>query len=202
MKCFKCSKAWACSQRLSGEKQNQQARRITLSEGNSELQDPWLLMLSAGTRQQHRQVAISPGLCTVTMTSDKSLKIRGPTYKAGVIVEVFKVRVLLDHGTQVSLVSKELLPKIRERNGWTLEECHDRKCKLEGQSTGAGSYELGAIAVVRLQVMTMDSEKQHQVPCYVLESSKLIWNGELKNCAMLLGSNVLGDLGFCIIRND
>ena len=173
-----------------------------MSEGNSELQDPWLLMLSAGTRQQHQQVAVSSGLYTVTITSDKSLNTRGPTYKAGVIVEVVKVRALLDHGAQVSLVRKELLPKIKEKNGWTLEECHDRNCKLEGQPTGAGRYELGAIAVVRLQVMTMDGEKQHQVPCYVLESSKPIWNGELKNCAMLLGTNVPGDLSFCIISND
>ena len=72
------------------------------------------------------------------MTSDKSLNIRGPTNKAGVIVEGVKVRALLDHRAQVSLVSKELLPKIRERNKWTLEECHDRNCKLERQLTGAG----------------------------------------------------------------
>ena len=31
---------------------------------------------------------------------------------------------------------------------------------------------------------------------------KPIWNGELKNCAVLLGTNVLGDLGFYIINND
>ena len=136
------------------------------------------------------------------MTADESSTIRGSTYKAGVIVEGVKVRALLDHGAQVSLVRKELLPVIRERNGWTLEECHDRNCKLEGQPTGAGGYELGAIAVVRLQITTMDGEKQHQVPCYVLESSKPIWNGELKNCAMLLGTNVLSDLGFCIISSD
>ena len=55
---------------------------------------------------------------------------------------------------------------------------------------------------MRLQITTMDGEKQHQVPCYVLESSKPIWNGELKNCAMLLGTNVLSDLGFCIISSN
>ena len=60
---------------------------------------------------------------------------------------------------------------------------------------------------MRLQIMRNntkfpDGEKQHQVPCCVLESSKPIWNGELKNCAMLLGTNVLSDLGFCIISSD
>ena len=102
----------------------------------------------------------------------------------------------------MSLVCKELLPKIRERNGWTLEECHNRNCKLGGQLTGAGGHELGAIAVVRLQIMMTDCKKQHQVPCNVLESPKPIWNGELKNSGMLLGTNGLNDLGFCIISND
>ena len=55
---------------------------------------------------------------------------------------------------------------------------------------------------MRLQIMMTECEKQHQVPCYVLESSKPIWNGELKNYDMLLGTNVLSDLRFCIINND
>ena len=40
--------------------------------------------------------------------------------------------------------------------------------------------------------MMTDCEKQHQVPSYVLESFKPIWNGELKNC----------DLRFCVINSD
>ena len=101
----------------------------------------------------------------------------------------------------MSLVCKKLLPKLREKNRWTLDQCHDRNCKLEGQPSGAGRHKLGAIAVVRLQVTT-DREKHHQVACYVLESSKPIWNGELKNCAMVLGTNALEDLGFYIITNE
>ena len=69
-----------------------------------------------------------------------------------------------------------------------------------GQPTGAG-HKLGATAVVRLKVMTTDGEQLHQVPCYVLESTKPIWNGELKNCAMVLGINALEDLSICIISN-
>ena len=61
---------------------------------------------------------------------------------------------------------------------------------------------LGATAVVRLQIMTIDCEKQHPVTCCVLQSSKPIWNGELKNCDTLLRTNVLGDLGFCVISNN
>ena len=104
--------------------------------------------------------------------SHKSLVIRGQTYRAEVIVEGVRVRALLDHYAQVSLVHKELLSKIRERNGWTLEEYHNRNCKLEGQPTGVVEHELGAITVVRLQIITTECKKQHQVPYYVLESSK------------------------------
>ena len=75
---------------------------------------------------------------------------------------------------------------------------------MEDQPTGAGGHKLGAIAVVRLQVTTIDRDKHHLVACYVLESSKQIWNGELKNCAMhmVMGTNALEDLGFCIITNE
>ena len=37
------------------------------------------------------------------MLYDKPLAIRGPTYKAEVIVDGVRVRALLDHGAQVSL---------------------------------------------------------------------------------------------------
>ena len=203
VKCFKCSKLGHVAKDCSEKRQNQSTRRIALSEEKSESQDPWLLILLAGVEQQQQQQKIdSPWLCTVTMLSHKPLAIRGPTYKADVIVDGVRVRVLLDHGAQASLVRKELLPKIREKNRWTLEQCHDKNCELEGQSTGAGGHELGATAVVKLGVMTTDRERLHQVPCYVLESTKPIWNGELKNCAMVLGTNALEDLGFCIISND
>ena len=113
-----------------------------------------------------------------------------------------RVRALLDHGAQVSLVRKELLPKIREKNKWTLDQCHDRNCKLEGQPTGAGGHRLGATVVMRLHITSTDGEEQHQVPCYVLESLKPIWSGELKNCAMVLGINALEDLGLYIVTNQ
>ena len=202
IKCFKCSKRGHlvkdCPER---KKQNQSARRIELPEENNGSQDPWLLMLTTETMHKYQLDTVDPCLCTLTMSSDKPLAIKGPTYKAEVNVDGVRVRVLLDHGAQVSLVRKELLPKIREKNGWTLDQCHDRNCKLEGQPTGAGGHKLGATAVVRLQITSTDSEEPHQVPCYVLESSKPIWNGELKNCAMVLGTNALEDLGFCIVTN-
>lgn len=107
-------------------------RRIVLSDETDGSQDLWLLMLTTEMRHKHPLDTVDPCLCTMTMSSDKSLAIKGPTYKAEVNVDGVRVRVLLDHGAaQVSLVCKELLLKIREKNKWTLDQCHDRNCKVE-----------------------------------------------------------------------
>ena len=50
------------------------------------------------------------------------LPTRGPTYNVDVVVDSLKTRALLDHGAQVSIVRRELLPKIREAQGWTQEQ--------------------------------------------------------------------------------
>ena len=134
-----------------------------------------------------------------TLTSPKSCGMRGPSYKVDVFVDRVKVRALLDHGAQVSLVHGELLPKIQEKNNWTLEECHARICDLEGQSTGASWQTLGATSAVMLQVVSDVDSQPQQIPCYVLPSCKPIWSGEMNDCAMVLGTNALEDLGFYIV---
>ena len=49
--------------------------------------------------------------------------------------------------------------------------------------------------------MSTNGEEQHHIPCYVLESLKPIWGGELKNCAMVLETNGFEDLSFCYFTN-
>ena len=40
------------------------------------------------------------------------------------------------------------------------------------------------------------------VPCYILDSYKPIWQGELKDCGMIIGTNALEELGFSIVDSD
>ena len=72
-------------------------------------------------------------MCTVTSeTLDKpgtELGTKGLTYKVDVVIDGVKTRALLDHGAQVLLACRQLLPVIREKNSWTTEQCHTRNLK-------------------------------------------------------------------------
>jgi len=40
-----------------------------------------------------------------------------------------------------------------------------------------------------LKITIEGHAKTFQVPCYVLGSDKPLWNGELRDCAIVLGTN-------------
>ena len=128
--------------------------------------------------------------------------MRGPTYKVLVEVNGVKTHALLDQGAQVSLARKELLPLIKEKNKWSVNQCDTRNLKMSGQPIGAGGEALGAMAMVALDIVVEETKESRQVPCYVLESSKPIWSGELEDCAVVLGTNTLEGLGFNIVPQN
>ena len=41
-----------------------------------------------------------------------------------------------------------------------------------------------------------------EVPCYVIDSTKPIWQGEVKNCGMIMGTNALVAFQFCISHSN
>ena len=59
---------------------------------------------------------------------------------------------------------------------------------------------LGTVAIVLLncKVQVTVTDILREVPCYVLDSSKPLWTGEVSDCDIVLGTNVLGSLGFNI----
>ena len=152
-------------------------------ELSKESVDPWMRTVSAGTGSEI-EVAEVP--------------TRGPTYKVDIIVDSVKTRALLDHGAQVSIVRRELLPKVREAQGWTKEQYQTRNLKLDRQPIGANGTELGVVALVKLKVSVEGTDRTLQVPCYVLNSNRPLWNGELWNCGLVLGTNCLEKFGFLI----
>jgi len=107
------------------QKPKKQMHRITESEKSGEMLDPWFCS---------SQENDPPWMCM--LTAPKKFGMRGPSYKIEAFFDYVQVYTLLDHRAQVSLVCGELLPKIQARNNWTLEQCHVRNCKLEGQPTG------------------------------------------------------------------
>ena len=146
-----------------------------------------------------------PWMRTVIARKEKNKEtanFRGPSYKVNLVVEGVKTRGFLDHGAQVSLIRKELLPAIKEKQSWTHTECHERDLKMGQQPIGATGASLGAISVVRLQVMVDETGVTKEVPCFVLASEKPIWSGELHNCGVILGTNALVDLGFQVIHSN
>jgi len=109
------------------------------------------------------------------VTTEQTCTKRGPTYKVDLVIGGVKTRGFLDHGAQVSLVRKELLPAIREHNNWSLKESHTRNLEMGAQPVGATGIALGAIGLVSLPVEVEETGVRKEVPCHVLVSEKPIW---------------------------
>ena len=126
----------------------------------------------------------------------------GPTYKIEITVEGVHTRALLDHGAQVTIVRRQLLGKIRNEQGWSLETCHSKELPLKNQPIGATGAELGAIGTVKLQMEIAATQTTREISCFVLDSSKPLWQGELRDCGILLGTNALVDSGMEVTHAD
>ena len=70
---------------------------------------------------------------------------------------------------------------------------------LNTQPVGAEGSVLGAIP---LGVVIETTGKKLEVPCYVIDSTKPIWQGEIKNCGMIMGTNALVAFQFCISHSN
>ena len=150
--------------------------------------DPWIRVLTA-TKEDN-------------VADDKVIKLVGPTFKVDVEVEGVKTRALVDNGSQVTLVRGELLPKIREHNGWTLGQCHQKNRPMETQPIGASGQDLGASSVVAIETRIEQTGRKFVIPWFVMTSAKPIWQGNVKDCAMVLGTNALVEFGFQLVHTD
>ena len=118
----------------------------------SHLVEWWLKSLlrihQSSSLRKRREIVLRethPGMRNVSADKLKDVhNVRGPTYMVDIEVNGVKTRSFLDHGVQVTLVQKELLPVIGEKHGWPLEERHKRNLKMEPQPVGATGINLGS----------------------------------------------------------
>ena len=131
----------------------------------------------------------------VLTVSNKSAKLGqtnviGSVYKVDISIHGIPTRALIDSGSQVCIVRQQLLSIIKEKCNWKLSDCLTRNLPLNTQPVGAKGSVLGTTG------------KKLEVPCYVIDSTKPIWQGEVKNCGMIMGTNALVAFQFCISHSN
>ena len=130
-------------------------------------------------------------------TSEVSnLSLSGPVYKVDVTVDGVKTRALLDHGSQVTIVRRQLLPLIKEKREWSMDTCCSKLKPLKSLPTGASGQQLKAKGIVTMDILVESTGKTCNIPCYIIDSGEPLWSGALKDCAMLMGTNALVAHGF------
>ena len=117
VKCFGCRKKGHmvsnCPEKKKESTRMIQANIPTSTSNNTAMTtDPWIRVLSA--------------IDNSDANKDQGVPLVGPAYKVNVVIEGVKTRALIDNGSQVLLVRRELLPSIKEHNNWTLEQCHEK----------------------------------------------------------------------------
>ena len=193
VKCFGCHKKGHmvsnCPKKKKEPTRMIQANIPTSTSNNTAMTtDPWIRVLSA--------------IDNSDANKDQGVPLVGPAYKVNVVIEGVKTRALIDNGSQVSLVRRELLPSIKEHNNWTLEQCHEKDRPLKAQPVGASGHELGAESVVAVETTMEQTGQKVIIPCFVMTSAKPIWQGTVMDCAMVLGSNALAELGLQLVQAD
>ena len=190
VKCFKCHQLGHIAAKCPTSQPNKEpTRRITTTTGESE--DLWVRVGVVTTERNTASAQLSGDVGTT-----------GPTYKVDVTVEGLKTRALVDNGSQVSLIRTEMLPKLKELNNWTMEECNTRTHKMVSEPVGAGGQVLGARKIVVVSTMLEATAKTLCVPYYVLDSDKPLWQGAVKNCGLVLGTNAIPEFGIKMVHSN
>ena len=66
---------------------------------------------------------------------------------------------------------------------------------MEAQPVDASGLELGAELIEGFSTVVEQTGQRVVIPCFVLKSSKFIWQGMVHDCAMVLGTNAMEKCG-------
>ena len=83
-----------------------------------------------------------------------------------------------------------------------MEECKSKTSKVVSQPLGAGDTELGAKKVVLISLTLEATGKSLQIPCYVVDSTRPLWQGAVKNCGLVLGTNAIVGFGIQLVHEN
>ena len=120
--------------------------------------------------------------------------------KVNITIHSVPTRALMDSGSQVCIVRKQLLPIVKDKCNWSLSDCLVHNLPLNNQPVGAEGSVLGATALVNLEVVVESTGKSLKVPCYVINSTKPVWRGDANNCEMIMVSNAFVAFQFRILH--
>ena len=182
VKCFKCHKKGHLAKNCLQE--GNTTRVIVIEREAASDEECWIRVGVLTAKSGSEQTAISN---------------TGPTYKVDINVEGLKSRALVDNGSQISLVRTEMLPKLK-LNGWSMEDCKRKTSKIVSQPLGAGGSELGAKKVAVISVTLEATGKSLHIPCYVVDSARPLWQGTVKNCGLVLGTNAMIGFGMQLVH--
>ena len=77
-------------------------------------------------------------------------------------------RSLLDHGAQETLARQKFLSKVRQKLGWSKEQCHAHDLPLDVQPIGVSGRPLRATVLVSLIIEVEETgASELLIPCYV-----------------------------------
>ena len=88
------------------------------------------------------------------------------------------------------------------KNKWPVETCRSNKILLDNQPIATTRTEMGAIGAVKLNMEVVVTQANHEISCFVLDSSKPLWQGELQDCGVLLGTNALVKFWIEVTHSD
>ena len=141
-------------------------------------------------------------ICVLTVSNctceAANTNVIGSVYKVDVTINGVPTRALINSGSQVCIIRQQLLPIIKEKCNWSLSDCAAQNFPLNTQPVGAEGSVLGATALVKVDVIIEVTGKCLEIPCYVIDSAKPVWQGNVKNCGMIMGTNALVAFQFCI----
>ena len=91
---------------------------------------------------------------------------------------------------------------VKEKCNWNLSDCVSRNLPLDAQPVGAEGSALGATALVKLEIVIEATGTKSTVPCYVINSTKPVWQGDVKHCGMIMNTNALAAFEFHISHSN